>query len=324
MPLSALPQDDAYSIETELSPTDFLLRTPPPVLNLLAQSAPFIKFLTDIVQAVTWSQSNPWASWLTLVFWWTVCLLGDSLGKYALNGIILICLAAGYLTRSVGTVRQAAFDPTITPEKLQVVLEDARILSTSLRLLIDSVLSPLQEILCWQDYDRSLAVCYYLLTSYPLYLTFTYYCGLRYLLLMLGSALLLWRAKWFSLLVQACQESLLVRWVGSCLHSAFLLGGKQAYLLFRSFNSGRNLFMTNYLPGTSSECALEEVRGSEIAFEHRSVYDNESERPQGLDSSVYDITDSSVIFSFTIFENQRWWLGIDYTQALLPNERPPW
>ncbi|KAJ3838706.1 Peroxin/Dysferlin domain-containing protein [Lentinula raphanica] len=29
-------------------------------------------------------------------------------------------------------------------------------------------------------------------------------------------------------------------------------------------------------------------------------------------------------FLFTIYENQRWWMGLDFSPALLPNERPSW
>lgn len=29
-------------------------------------------------------------------------------------------------------------------------------------------------------------------------------------------------------------------------------------------------------------------------------------------------------FEFAIYENQRWWIGLDWTAALLPNERPSW
>lgn len=29
-------------------------------------------------------------------------------------------------------------------------------------------------------------------------------------------------------------------------------------------------------------------------------------------------------FLFTIYENQRWWMGLDWTAALLPGERPSW
>ncbi|KAF9007983.1 integral peroxisomal membrane peroxin-domain-containing protein [Cyathus striatus] len=33
---------------------------------------------------------------------------------------------------------------------------------------------------------------------------------------------------------------------------------------------------------------------------------------------------NSLRFLFTIYENQRWWMGLDWTAALLPNERPSW
>lgn len=32
----------------------------------------------------------------------------------------------------------------------------------------------------------------------------------------------------------------------------------------------------------------------------------------------------SLRFLFTIYENQRWWMGLDWTAALLPGERPSW
>ncbi|KAJ3788658.1 Peroxin/Dysferlin domain-containing protein [Lentinula aff. detonsa] len=33
---------------------------------------------------------------------------------------------------------------------------------------------------------------------------------------------------------------------------------------------------------------------------------------------------TSLRFLFTIYENQRWWMGLDFSPALLPNERPSW
>ena len=32
----------------------------------------------------------------------------------------------------------------------------------------------------------------------------------------------------------------------------------------------------------------------------------------------------TIRFLFTVYENQRWWMGLDWTSALLPSERPPW
>lgn len=41
-------------------------------------------------------------------------------------------------------------------------------------------------------------------------------------------------------------------------------------------------------------------------------------------SSAKSETTSSIRFLFTIYENQRWWMGLDWTAALLPGERPSW
>lgn len=44
--------------------------------------------------------------------------------------------------------------------------------------------------------------------------------------------------------------------------------------------------------------------------------------PQPSVSSTEDV--QSFRFLFTIYENQRWWMGLDWTAALLPAERPSW
>ncbi|KAG9044897.1 hypothetical protein FS837_007345 [Tulasnella sp. UAMH 9824] len=39
----------------------------------------------------------------------------------------------------------------------------------------------------------------------------------------------------------------------------------------------------------------------------------------------YDLPQPAHIrFQFTVFENQRWWMGLDFTHTLLPGERPSW
>lgn len=41
-------------------------------------------------------------------------------------------------------------------------------------------------------------------------------------------------------------------------------------------------------------------------------------------TSIKPETTSNIRFLFTIYENQRWWMGLDWTAALLPGERPSW
>ena len=35
-------------------------------------------------------------------------------------------------------------------------------------------------------------------------------------------------------------------------------------------------------------------------------------------------SEEDVEVQFTVFENQRWWVGLDWTHALLPGERASW
>ncbi|TFK75316.1 hypothetical protein BDN72DRAFT_874554 [Pluteus cervinus] len=44
--------------------------------------------------------------------------------------------------------------------------------------------------------------------------------------------------------------------------------------------------------------------------------------PQSVASAASTI--NSLRFLYTVYENQRWWMGLDWTAALLPNERPSW
>ena len=44
--------------------------------------------------------------------------------------------------------------------------------------------------------------------------------------------------------------------------------------------------------------------------------------PQSTSDSLAPV--QSLRFLFTIYENQRWWVGLDWTAALLPAERPSW
>jgi len=53
-------------------------------------------------------------------------------------------------------------------------------------------------------------------------------------------------------------------------------------------------------------------------------------RHAASDSAIHDDEDedqeqaSPIYFRFEVHENQRWWMGLDWTSALLPQERPSW
>lgn len=45
--------------------------------------------------------------------------------------------------------------------------------------------------------------------------------------------------------------------------------------------------------------------------------------PHNIDASPTKPV-NTLRFLFTVYENQRWWMGLDWTAALLPGERPSW
>ena len=47
-------------------------------------------------------------------------------------------------------------------------------------------------------------------------------------------------------------------------------------------------------------------------------------RSSALVKSDSNAETHETVFQFEIYENQRWWIGLDWTAALLPNERPSW
>lgn len=124
-----------------------------------------------------------------------------------------------------------------------------------------------------------------LLTLYPLYLLTTFLIPLRVLLGIAGTILLTWRAHWAETLRRTLWRSAHVRW--ACYRAYSLLSGEPLPPLI--------------LPPASLK-----------------VYSTNEQKEKKSE------TTASLRFLFTLYENQRWWISLDWTSALLPAERPPW
>ncbi|KAI0766855.1 integral peroxisomal membrane peroxin-domain-containing protein [Trametes elegans] len=119
------------------------------------------------------------------------------------------------------------------------------------------------------------------------YLLFTYLVRIRVLLAIAGSVLFTWRSRWAAVIRRGLWRSAYVRW-----------GAYRAWAIL----SGQPLPPTTLSPQTRSEAEL-----------------------ASLSSSSSATTPTTIVrFLFTIYENQRWWMGLDWTAALLPGERPSW
>lgn len=117
------------------------------------------------------------------------------------------------------------------------------------------------------------------------YLLLTFFVPLRILLAVAGTVLFTWRARWASLLRRGLWRSAHVRWA-----------------VYRGWA---------IISGQAPSPNLATLRTATPA----SVASAESPAEPPA---------HAVRFLFTVNENQRWWVGLDWTAALLPGERPSW
>ncbi|KAI1782332.1 hypothetical protein LXA43DRAFT_1145272 [Ganoderma leucocontextum] len=126
------------------------------------------------------------------------------------------------------------------------------------------------------------------------YLALTYAVWLRILLALVGTLLLTWGARWTTVLHGALWRSAHIRWA--------------AYRAW-SILSGQPLPPIPPSPQSQSEAQLASISASSSSS---SAAQKEK------------LPETSLRFLFMIYENQQWWMGLNWTAALLPGERPSW
>ncbi|GAA5978781.1 hypothetical protein JCM11641_006174 [Rhodosporidiobolus odoratus] len=348
----------------EPSPTDLLLATPPTLLKLFALCAPAIHAAATFSQLITWTHPNFFGSLLVLLGWWGICLFGRVTALYGLNAAILLFIGRKYLTttrRKGGKVaatsptalRHRSRPATLSPAAYAQLINSANIVATHVQAFRTSLLHPLSSYFSFVPLRPSTPApayetAWFLLTSYPFYLLLTFFIPLRYLFLIAGSVVILWQAPFFTTLRTLLWRSAFVRWTcklglgvlrggtglkkewgktRSGLGIAGLLskqgtprrGAKEAPVEERPVKKPRRSSSTGPA-AVSAASSVEAVRGRSEAVVAEIVAEEEVEvlaEPEAEE-------EEDVQVQFTVFENQRWWVGLDWTHALLPGERASW
>ncbi|TFK89014.1 hypothetical protein K466DRAFT_645191 [Polyporus arcularius HHB13444] len=118
------------------------------------------------------------------------------------------------------------------------------------------------------------------------YLALTHLVRIRVIIALTGTLMFTWRARWAGVLRGALWRSAHIRW--AVYHAWSRLSGQPLPPITRS-------------PQSLSDAQLASVSASAQA-----------------------LPTTTMRFLFTVYENQRWWMGLDWTAALLPGERPSW
>lgn len=297
-------------LHADETPTDLLLATPPQILKLLTLAAPIIQSLTTFVQLLTWTHPSFFSSLLVLLGWWTLCLFGRYIFLYGLNALVLVYVISTYLTSaSSGHApthhRHRARPATLTPASYMVLLSSSQILAEHVHTLRTTIVHPLAAHLSFTPVQAgkrapAYSTAWLAITSYPCYLLVTYLVPTRFIFLAIGSAAILWNAPFFRTLRQALWKSAAVRWV-----CRILLG-------IASGGSGLRKEWGRTKSGVGIPGLLGRRKGGQEI----------DEKPVKV--AAEEAEGDDVQLTFTVFENQRWWVGLDWTHALLPGERASW
>lgn len=358
---SPLVSSTAPPASEDPSPTDLLLATPPALIKLFALSAPIINVAATFALLVTWKHPNFWGSLLVLLGWWGVCLFGYWVAVYGLNAAILAFILVDYLSTArrgnasaAASLRHRPRPATLSPSAYAQLLVSASVVAEHVQAFRTSVVHPLSLHFSFSPLRPSTPApaydtAWFLVTSYPFYLALTFFVPVKYLFLALGTVAILWQAPFFATLRSILWRSAFIRWICHLLVGV-LRGGKGVRQEWRRTRSGLGI------PGLIGTVAKKE---DSIVIEERPVKLKKrssstttpvlasstpaappseaaasSSTPavvaaavEAMESPADDIDESSgedVEVQFTVFENQRWWVGLDWTQALLPGERASW
>lgn len=309
--------------------TQFLTTLPSPLTISLVSLSPHIGFVRWLLETLSWKGS--WdESWLLLAAWWGVCLGAESVLRCAFCTFTsrlqlkfhdllcvdshryllppLIVLVWWLLQRRAAI--QAARPQPATEDTLHQTIADLttiqELFPSSSHLMSCSHLGSVDL----QDHEQAArtitlpplhTVLRVFAVAYPPYLlvTLTSFIRLRTLIALAGTAVILHRAPFAVVIRRSLWRSAYFRW--------------GVYWTWAKI-SGTPLPSGVSTPVSDiSILAMTGAASKEASSPHADNAGSEAKK-----------SGSSIRFLFTVYENQRWWMGLDFTAALLPTERPSW
>ncbi|KAI0600981.1 Pex24p-domain-containing protein [Biscogniauxia sp. FL1348] len=330
-----------------------LLATPPQITRALAYSHPFLLPLNKCVGLLTWTTGDPWESFLLLVAFWAVVQYGDVVLRLAGPLVVLMGIIGGMYGRrysplsssgwtehpspandkkkntaasgasgGVGAVgaghQRNASEVTSTRHQktLDEIVDTLKVFTTRCNILLEPLLE-MTDFLSTQRtatsattrpalttmFMRLLAITpiWVALTLPPLRIITT-----KRVMLLFGTILLTWHSR-------VCRVSRTLLWRSATVRRlSRWITGLQFEEPIAKPKPGAESINAN---GGNSKPAQKGYEAAKIST---------SALTEALKRSRSGAKDSGVRFTFILYENQRRWLGLGWTNNLLAYERAAW
>ncbi|KAK4570434.1 hypothetical protein LTR86_002514 [Recurvomyces mirabilis] len=282
-----------------------LVATPPQVTRALAYSHPFILPLNHLAGLLSWATGDPWESFLLLSAFWFVTLYGDNVVRWAGPLVMIMALVLGMYSRRYSPLSSTIWSDKSAKRKraesearksLDEILDTLQTFTARCDVLLDPFLR-LTEFLSTQSSATSATTRPALTSLFIRILAFTpiwavltlppwHILTTKRVVLVIGTLGLSWHSRPIRVTRTLLWRSRTVRQIAS------LLTG---------------LDYPAYVP--VAKAPKLPPRDKDIKTAALSVSNNAK---------------PGVRFTFTIYENQRRWLGLGWTASLLAYERQAW
>lgn len=330
---SSFPRQRQTIIVHQKSP--LLLATPPQVTRALAFSYPFLNPLSRLAGLVSWSTGDPWESFLLLSAFWFITLYGDLVIQWAGPLLFVAFLMAGMYARRFSSLssnrrpsskRPSAssttpdkdkgkkkapaatrHDPSRHPKSLDEIVASLQLFTSRCNILLDPFLQ-MTDFLSTQVTATSattrpalialftrlliLSPVWSLLTLWPFYIITT-----RRVVFTVGTLILSWHS-------QPARVSRVILWRSRSLRKLFeiVTGLSLSAPAFKDSSAPRGIH------------TVKEIE--------KSIADAKREKKAKTGSAT--ISSEGICFTFSLYENQRRWIGIGWTSSMLAYERAAW
>lgn len=292
--------------------TPLLLATPPQVTRALAYSHPFIAPLNKLFGLLSWTTGDPWESFLLVSAFWFTVLYGDDILRYAGPLLLVMFLIAGMYFRRYSPLSSTGWTGEKQSKTHKREPSDAHIKH---RKSLDEILGTLQ--------------------------TFTTRCNILLDPMLRMTDFLSTQQTATSATTRPALTALFIRillaspvWLGLTLPPFRIITTKRIVLVF-----GTMVLSWHSRPARISRMILWRSRTVRLISSAVTglTFGSPSDIPPPLPSRTGQMPYSAAMaskqgvhagegirFTFSVYENQRRWLGIGWTGSMLAYERAPW
>jgi hypothetical protein len=286
-----------------------LLATPPQVTRALAYSHSFVLPLNHLAGLVSWTTGDPWESFLLVASFWFLVLYGETVLRYAGPVVLVALLTFGMYCRRYSplsstiltgekkkTHKRGGSDELKQRKSLDEILDTLQTFTARCNILLDPLLQ-LTDFLSTQSTATSATTRPALTTLFIRILLFTPI----WFLLTLPPLRILTTQR-----VVLAWGTLVLSW-----HSRPARVSRTILWRSRAVRSLTSLITGLDFPQTS------------LPVDSKSSSSNITTTPANNPTTTAT-SSPGVRFTFTLYENQRRWLGLGWTASLLAYERQAW